>query len=349
MRDPFDTFESGVREALTLRRRRRRRATWAIGGVFLALGGAATATAVVVRDEPSKPLRAPLPGTQFDYRAAMRPDLTAGKVGWCMTVVVHRGKTVSTGGNGCGPAASPDRGVVLGAGIGYGSRSLTALVVDGRAATVVVGNRRITPRPDRGVPDAWKLAVYTERESVQPQTTPTPAATGGPAETSTPTPNAAGGPAPSGAEPVSPVVLDAAGSAMASEDPKGSWAAGLARYPVDKVDPDDPPGKPCAIRAGALPHLRAVSANLLTRFPTTPPVVKEPAFLSCATTVFYIGKTRLRAAVLVDAIDHTRPAAPLPEHFQLSTRRVGTGWLVVFGGDAKLRKRLLAVLSTRLE
>ncbi|MDA0171821.1 hypothetical protein OJ998_22165 [Solirubrobacter taibaiensis] len=141
-----------------------------------------------------------------------------------------------------------------------------------------------------------------------------------------------------------PVVLDAQGRELPSEDPRGSWAAGKARYPVRKVDPADPPDAPCAIRAGELPGLRAVSANLLRRFPDTAPVVKAPAFLSCATTVFYIGRTRLRVAMLVDAFDHTRQATPLPENFQLSTRREGPGWLVVFGGTVQQRTQLLSVL-----
>ena len=135
---------------------------------------------------------------------------------------------------------------------------------------------------------------------------------------------------------------------MPTTDPPGSWAAGRHRYQVRTVDAANPPQAPCAIHAAALAHLRAVSAKLLIRFPSTPPVVKPPAVLSCATTVYYLGRTRLRAALLVDATDHTRPAAPLQENFQISARRTGPAWLVVFGGSAKQRAQLLAVLSTSL-
>ena len=104
-----------------------------------------------------------------------------------------------------------------------------------------------------------------------------------------------------------------------------------------------------AIRATPLAHLRATTANLLEAFPATPPQdVRQPAFLACSTTVFYLGKTRLRAAVLVDALDHTAQAADLPPNFQTSARRVQQGWLVLFGGTAAQRKAVLAVLSSTI-
>jgi hypothetical protein len=51
---------------------------------------------------------------------------------------------------------------------------------------------------------------------------------------------------------------------------------------------------------------------------------------------------------LVDALDHTHAAAPLAQNFQLAARRVGPGWLVVFGGTASQRAQLLKALTANL-
>ena len=311
MRDPFDVFEDQLTAKLKARRRRRR-APLLAGVAILALSGAATAAAVVVTQEPSKPLQAHVPDSKLSYRVAVRPDLTAGNVGWCFTMVLRQGKQPGGGGNGCGPAGSTERALIGGIGIGGPKKGVTALVLDGKAAAVKVGKRRIVTRTDPAVPDGWKIAVYSNSGGL-------------------------------------PVALDAQGRRLPGEDPPGSWAAGRHRYPVHSVDADHPPDAPCAIRAKTLPHLRATTANLLTAFPATPPPdVRQPAFLSCATTVYYLGKTRLRAAVLVDATDHTKQAPELPPNFQLSTRRVQQGWLVLFGGTEKQRTQVLAVLSTTL-
>lgn len=337
MTDAFDTFERQVREALRSRRRRRRRA-WAAGGVILALGGAATAAAVVVRDEPSRPLRAPLPQSGLNYQAAMRPDLSAGNIGWCVTIVIRKGRQAQSGGNGCGQAPSPERAIIGSAGMYRGTRGIAVTIVDERTASVRIGNRRIVPRTDPGIPAGWKVAVYT--------TTATDSGGEPPRPGQAPEPGART-PADQ-REPQLPIALDANGRELPSIDPPDSWPAGRHRYAVRAVDAEDPPDAPCAIRADGLPGLRAASADLLRRFPSTSPTVKTPAFLTCATTVYYLGRTRLRAAVLVDALNHTRRAAPLAENFQLSSRRVGPGWLVVFGGNATQRARLLRALTANL-
>jgi hypothetical protein len=112
-----------------------------------------------------------------------------------------------------------------------------------------------------------------------------------------------------------------------------------------KVDPKNPPNARCAIRAAKLPGLRAVSARLLTEIKTRP--VIAPAYLSCATTVYYLGKWRMRAAVLLNAADPHAEAPPLPPNRFLSVRRAGLGWLVVFGAHKADREHVLAALRTQ--
>jgi hypothetical protein len=112
-----------------------------------------------------------------------------------------------------------------------------------------------------------------------------------------------------------------------------------------KVDPDDPPDARCAIRASKLPGLRAVSARLLTDIKSRPAI--SPAYLTCATTVYYLGKWRVRAAMLLDAADPDAPAPPLPPNRFLSARRQGPGWLVVFSARRTDREHVLAALRVR--
>jgi len=303
MADPFETFERQVRRKLG----RRRRAPLAATVAVVALTATATATAIVLDQEPSKPLKGR--SGELSYRIAVRPDLTAGNVGWCYTVTT-RG---AGGGNGCGPAGSTERAVIGGIGFSGGRRGVTAVIVDGKTATVKTGRRSIATRTDRGLPPGWKVAVFA------------------------------------GSEPSTVTPLDAQGNALPNEDPPTSWAAGRHRYPVRTVNAADPPDAPCAIRAALLPNLRATTAKLLKAYPDTPPTdVREPAFLACSTTVLYLGHTRLRAAVLVNALDPTAPAPDLPPNFQTTTRRVQQGWLVLFGGTQTQRKTVIQTLSTRL-
>jgi hypothetical protein len=151
---------------------------------------------------------------------------------------------------------------------------------------------------------------------------------------------AARGPAIASVEDQSIAFLDGAGrrpstrNAFAGRDPSGR-----------AVDPGDPPDARCAIRAGRLPGLRAVSAGLLTAIATRPAIA--PSYLACATTVYYLGKWRVRAAVLLNAADPDAQAPPLPPSRFLAGKRAGNGWLVAFGADKTSRERVLAVLRTR--
>jgi hypothetical protein len=135
------------------------------------------------------------------------------------------------------------------------------------------------------------------------------------------------------------VLLDEHGRRLTANEFRGRDPQGV------KVDPDDPPDARCAIRASKLPGLRAVSARLLTVIKTRPAI--SPAYLACATTVYYLGKWRVRAAVLLNAADPSQAAPPLPPNRFLSARRAGPGWLVAFGARKADRDRVLAALRTQ--
>jgi hypothetical protein len=326
MNDPFDILRERLVDAARGRPSwRRRRGGLAILTTVLVLSGAAAGAAVMLTNEPSKPPSGPVPDSSLTYSIELRPDLTAGNIGWCASLALRRGSTPNSFGSGCGPAPSPQRAQIIGIAAGGQRGGIAGMVVDGRVATVELpGGRRVTPSADRGVPAPWKIAVVALR----------------------------------GEPRVATRFLDAQGRRLPDHDPPGSWAAGSHRLPTRAVDATDPPELPCAIRAGRLHRLRAVSARVLTRFPTGQPDVAQPAFLSCATTVYYLGRTRLRAAVLVDAADSTAQAPLLPGMASepapgaivatgrlLSARRAGPGWLAVFGGTASQRAQLVSVLS----
>jgi hypothetical protein len=182
-------------------------------------------------------------------------------------------------------------------------------VVDRQVRQVRLSDgRRITPRRDSGIPAGWRVAVWDVNVA----------------------PNA---PAPTF------TLHDGSGREVAT-------ASRSARDPLPtrKVDAKRPPATRCAIRAEAGSGLRARSARLLARFETFD--VVRPSYLSCSTSVFYLGKRRFRAAVLLNARDLLAYAPPLPSTGRLlSARREGRGWLAVYGGTARQRGRVLRALS----
>lgn len=84
--------------------------------------------------------------------------------------------------------------------------------------------------------------------------------------------------------------------------------------------------------------------------PQPAPRLEGRAFASCANPVFHTKPSRggLNAAILRDAQRPDRRADALPRTPGLSGRRLGPGWIVVFGGEAADRRRLLHRLHPRL-
>ncbi len=108
------------------------------------------------------------------------------------------------------------------------------------------------------------------------------------------------------------------------------------------------PARHCVI--GSAAGYVAGYARVAVSRPTPAPRLVGRAFASCANTVFHTEPSRggLNTAILLDAHDPGRRAAPLPRTPGLSSRRLGPGWIVVFGGKAADRRRLLAQLRPRL-
>ena len=256
------------------------------------------------------PNAAPAPTAVPDFE--FRPDLTAGRIGWCASL---------RGVNGCGPAASPERGLIVGVGsYGRAGGTMATVVSERVAAAVLPGGQRLRARPDPRVPAPLKLILeHVPRET-------------GPLR-----------------------LVDANGRNVPDADASGSWATSLARLPTRTSDPD----APCALSVHGDARFRVRSTSVLTELPKGRDDVVRPSFLSCATTVYYAGRARLRAAVLLDAAD-PRAKAPLLPGMDgeprgivqtgpfTSATRAGVGWIQVFGKGAALRKRLLGALTARV-
>lgn len=304
-----------------VRPRRHRPGGLAIALAALVVCGSAAAAVVSLTRERSEPLAGHPPALGgARYRVELRPDLSAGAIGWCTTIVIRAAKG-PTAGTGCGPAAAEADALIAAGGLGGRAPGVAFAIVDHRAATVRFGDRHVVPIAYPTLPTGWRAAVTIVH----------------------------GDPA---------IVAEAAtGHPLARTELAGTRRAGTQALPTRAVDPNNPPRHPCALRARGLPGLRAISARLSASRPSRTPDVNGSPFLSCATTVFSLDGQRLRAARLLDARTPHRPAALLPgmraprtpheivsASGLISARRVGPGWIVVYGPTATARARLLRAL-----
>lgn len=337
-RDPFDLLHEQLVEAAATgapaATHRRRRSPWWRGFVgrplvvaaTLALGGSATAAAVLtLRGERSAPLegRMPAVGGRSDgdaaraYRVVLRPDLRVGAAGWCATVRLRSANGDTGGGTGCGPALEASSPQVAGGGIAVApTRVLDFRILDARVAVVrLADGRRIVPRTDPALPSGWRATVDF-----------------------LPVRNGRVSDATLGA-----TLLDAGGHVI----PLPRSPRGVATLAATKVDPRDPPPRPCAIEHGALPHLVAREQRVVRERLTARVDAAGRPFRTCAAALFSLDGARLRAAVLVDARDPSGSAPALPGGYGAASRRIAQGraWLVVDGGTPTLRGRLLDALS----
>jgi hypothetical protein len=256
---------------------------------------------------PGSPAIPPTPTPVPEYDIDFQPDLSAGVAGWCVSVTIRTPQLV-TGGRDCTPAGPPGTHLIASGGV-FGTPGMMYAVVDRVVQHVrLSGGRRIEPRRDRSLPANWRIATWE-------------------ADTT------------AGATPQSFSLHDAAGrdvSATAATGPPG-------RLQTRRVSPRRPPKAPCAITARSGP--RPVSARLVVT--PRPLDLVRPTYLSCAQTTYRMSGETFRAAVLLNARDLQALAAPLPSTAALAVRRAGSGWLVVSGGNATQRKRLLKALRVR--
>lgn len=330
MTDPFDLLRDQLVAAAAPRRRARRRWRPLVTlSAALALGGTATATAVLtLGGEPSPPLQGRVPGatagTARDYTVLLRPDLRVGQAGWCSTVVLRTARRPLAAGSGCGPALQASDPQIGAGGMAISAtRVLSYWIVDRRVAAVrLADGTRIVPRADAGLPFGWRAAVaFLSARRGRPSAGAFTAAD----------------------------LLGADGRVLlAGAGRPASAPRGVPSLPTRAVDAHDPPARPCAIEHRALLHLAALDQTIVRGALGRKVDASGRPFRTCSTALFRLDGVRLRAAVLVDARDPGRPAAALPRGYATalaSARRVGDAWLVVDGGTSLARGRLLAALE----
>ena len=334
-RDPFDLLRDQLVAAAApeaVREHRARRRRWrplVLLAAALALGGTATAAAVLtLGGEGSPPLKGRVPGAPTgdapgirSYRISLAPDLRAGNAGWCSSVSL-RGRKEVAGGTGCGPAPLGDHPQIAGGGITAGpTRILSFAIVDARVALVrLADGRRVVPRADPGLPFGWRVVVAftpTTHGHIDGRATAL-------------------------------TLLGADGRTLATVPGRAGdpQLRSVPSLPTEQVDAHDPPSKPCAIEHAPLPHLAALDQTLV-RGPLTR-AVDARAFRTCAVAVFRLDGVRLRAAVVVDGRGPRHAPAALPRSYvpaRAAARRAGTAWLVVDGGTPAARRRLLRALT----
>jgi hypothetical protein len=108
------------------------------------------------------------------------------------------------------------------------------------------------------------------------------------------------------------------------------------------------PARRCVI--GTAPGFIAGYRRVALGTARIPDRTEGRVFASCATTIFHArGKQGgLTVAILLDAKNPRARAASLPRTPGLSARRLGPGWLVVYGQTRAQRTQLLDRLTPRL-
>ncbi len=320
--DPFDDLRTELVRAAAGRsaprawRRRRHAAT--LGLAVLAVGGTATAAVVSQTAEPSAPLAARLQAgaSARSYAISIAPDLRAGAVGWCTTVRFTSDGRPTGFAADCGGAAAGGVPSVAGA-FGVAGRGLLRQEIVTRRVAVVVfpGNRRVVPRAEPRLPFGWRAAILYEPSARYDPRRPDFAS-----------------------------FEDARGRPIANPFSQSRFARGARSRKVTGAQP----ATRCVI--GAAAGFRVVHARVAVGKPRVPRL-EDPAFGSCARTVFRRRggrRTSLNAAILRDAERPAARAATLPPTPGLLGRRLGPAWLVVSGGTTADRRELLAALDARL-
>jgi hypothetical protein len=330
--DPFDVLRDQLAAAAAehpvQQTRRLRRSVWLAAAGLLFAAVASAGVVAVTSSEHSQPLvgRAQGLGTAgviAEYRIAFYPRLAAGHADWCWSVAV-RSRRDASGGGGCGPAASGKSALIAGGGMGSTDprvRSLNWLVVDDAVAQVrLADGRTIRPRADPLIPYGWRSVVWLGAgldERVR--------------------------------------LLDAQGRELPANNLAGTRAAGTRPLATRTVDPRAP-GSGCAIRVLRAPNVHPLEERVISERLPPRASINARAFRACAAVALQAHGVRYRAAVLIDAEDPGRRAAPLPgmpantgrtptmAGGNITARRFGRGWLVVQGPEPRQRLVLLRIL-----
>ena len=267
-----------------------RRPLAALLGV-LAVGG--SAAAAVVSLSSSRPLSGTAPigvgvlhssAGPTQYRISVFPYLTVGWSGWCSSAdfSVHSRPTATE--YSCGPVESSGELVLNGAVFGGRGGSYEYEIVSDRVAAVrYAGGPTITPVSDPRLPRGTRALVRV-------------------------------GPAPKLGKhgPTAPFPreqwLDARGRVLPM--PVIGRANAVEHLPLRTLNPRHPSPGGCTVLARPLPGLVALSQTVARALPW--PRREPGAFLACANATYRLGASMLAVAVLVDATNPRRRAAPLP-------------------------------------
>jgi hypothetical protein len=276
--------ELGARRSL----RFGRRPVAVLLGVLL-IGG--SAAAAVVSLTTSRPLTGTVPISvgprttgHTQYRISVFPYLTVGWSGWCSSVnfSVHSRPTATA--YGCGPVESAGQLVLDSALFGGPGGFYEYEIVSDRVAAVRYSDGlTITPISDPRLPRGTRAVVRV-------------------------------GPPPKAVKPGGPILfpqealLDAQGRVLPV--PVIGRANAVEHLPLRTVNPRDPTGGGCGVRARLVPALVALTQTVVAPVPW--PRREPGAFLACANATYRLGTTNLAVAVLVDATAPQRPAPPLP-------------------------------------
>jgi hypothetical protein len=333
MNDPFEILREELATAATrpvVRRRRHTHPLWIAAVGLLVAGVASAAVVVVTGSERSRPLAGHgsglvTAGTPARYRIAFYPRLAAGYADWCSMARVRSARD-ALGGGGCGPAAPKGAALIAGGGMGSpqpGHKSLNWLVVD-RAVSLVrlTDGRAIRPRADPLIPYGWRSVVWLGTGLEE-----------------------------------HPQLLDARGRELPTSDLGGTRKVGTMPLATTTVNPYSP-GAGCAIRVPHQQNIRALQERVVTQRLPHRASVNARAFRACAAVAVKSRGVRYRAALLTDASNTHRRAAPLPgmaahatghkpttANGNITARRIGHGWLAVQGPDPHQRMLLLRSLQ----
>lgn len=380
MNDPFDILRDQLvraaeRTPARAGRRRQWRLLWrrhpvALVAAALVLSGSATA-AVVSLSSRSAPLTGRVPPVRgptsprslagLRYEITIFPYIEAGQFGWCTNITYSRHGKPEFGSGGCGDGPSADRplfGDIFSSDLSPppGDRVSYVIPAPRVAAVRIEQGPTIAARPDARLPFGLKAVVILEPALSPPLAIPPPGSTV--AAPLPPPPGPDTGRPPAAIHPRALIALDRSGRPLVT----GMHPRAPRRLPTRFWQVPQPPARgACAIGA-RLPGLRAMWGSVLTRVPSLRGL-DGPAFLSCVDTEYYLGRSALKAAILLNARHPGKPAAPLPNaapargepgvvnvragsQGDLSARRAGNAWLVVQGGtDVKQRLQVLRALT----
>jgi len=218
------------------------------------------------------------------YRISVFPYLTVGWSGWCSSAdfSVHSRPTATA--YGCGPVESSGQLVLDGSVFGGRSGSYEYEILSDRVASVHYSDGlTITPISDPRLPRGTRAVVRV-------------------------------GPPPKLGKHGRPIAfpheqwLDARGRVLPM--PVVGRANAVEHLPLRALDPRHPAGGGCAVLARPLRGLVALSQTVVRAVPW--PRHEPGAFLACANASYRLGASTLAVAVLVDASNPGRRAAPLP-------------------------------------